>query len=503
MKRSIPIIAALVAGVVIGIVIPRLTTDSEVTDSTATVDAHADHGHASGEGQDEITTNPPEGVTDWCIEHRVPESVCTKCNPSLITEFKEHNDWCVEHGLPESHCRLCNPGIEFPQEAALRAMQPALDLGVSVFFPTNQALCATDGAVIQFASAETFSRTGLTVEPARTTTEIAEIEAPAEVVFDQASASILTLPVRSSVVHWLKEPGEVVREGQMIALCESPEASRMKGEYLEACADAEKHEKDQARQEELFRRNLIDAATYEQTQAEAKSAEARRHKSESELRALGLDNADIEEVRDGKLSARFALRAPSSGTLVERSAPLGIALEEGTQLATVADPSKLWIEARVRDTDLRRIEHGQTAIFTSEGAHLDRVEARVIWVSQYLDPSTRTGVVRAEPVVDATTLRANQFGHLDFIDQSAESSVLVPRDAVQWEGCCHVVFVREAQDRYRPRKVTIAKADNAHYRVLAGLTADDWVVVHGSFLLKTELKKSSIGAGCCGLEAKS
>jgi hypothetical protein len=93
------------------------------------------------------------------VEHRVPESVCTKCNPSLVEQFKSQNDWCVEHGLPESHCRLCNPGIEFPQEAALRAMQPPLDLGVSVFFPGNQALCATDGAVIQFASQETFSRT--------------------------------------------------------------------------------------------------------------------------------------------------------------------------------------------------------------------------------------------------------------------------------------------------------------------------------------------------------
>jgi cobalt-zinc-cadmium efflux system membrane fusion protein len=301
----------------------------------------------------------------------------------------------------------------------------------------------------------------------------------------------------------MKEPGEVVRAGQMLALCESPEASRLKGEYLEACADADMHAKDQKRQEELFTRNLIDAATYEQSQSEAKSAEARRQRSEGELRALGLDDADLEEVRAGKLTARFALRSPSSGTLVERSAPLGVALEEGTELATVADPNDLWIEARVRDSDLRRIEHGQTAVFSTEGAHLDRLESRVIWISQYLDPLTRTGVVRAKPVADASNLRANQFGHLDFIDRSAELSVLVPRDAVQWEGCCHVVFVREAQDRYRPRKVTIAKADNAHYRVTSGLSAEEWVVVHGSFLLKTELKKSSIGAGCCGLEAKS
>lgn len=502
MKYAITTILAVAFGVVIGAYVlqPNLSVQAP---STVAADPHAGHDHAPGEGHEEAAQATSTAASDWCLEHRVPESVCTKCNPSLISQFKERNDWCVEHGLPESHCRLCNPGIEFPQEAAIRAMQPELDLGVSVFFPTNQAQCATDGALIQFASAETFSRTGLTVEPARTTNEIAEIEAPAEVVFDQSTASLLTLPVRASVVHWLKEPGEEVREGQMIALCESPEASRIKGEYLEACADADKHVKDQKRQEELFSRNLIDAATYEQAQAESKTADARRQKSAGELRALGLDDADLEEVRSGKLTARFALRSPSSGTLVERSAPLGVALEEGTELATVADPSNLWVEARVRDTDLRRIEQGQTAVFTTEGAHLDRVEARVIWISQYLDPLTRTGVVRAKPLMAASNLRANQFGHLEFIDQSAESSVLVPRDAVQWEGCCHVVFVREAQDRYRPRKVTIAKADNAHYRVLTGLSADEWVVVHGSFLLKTELKKSSIGAGCCGLEAKS
>lgn len=503
MKKAIPIVLTLIAGIAIGVVFSNLDSESPAPSISEVTDPHAGHGHVPDEAHGEPVPIFSGEISDWCIEHRVPESVCTLCNPSLVAEFKQRNDWCAGHDLPESHCRLCNPGIEFPQEAAIRALEPQLDLGVSVFFPTNQALCATNGALIQFASTETFSRTGLTVEPARTTNEITEIEAPAEVVFDQASAAIITLPVRASVVHWLQEPGEIVRDGQMIGLCESPDASRIKGEYLESCADADKHERDQKRQEELFRRNLIDAATYEQAQAEAKSANARRHKLESELRSLGLDDSDLSEVREGKLTARFALRSPSNGTLVERTAPLGVALEEGTQLAVVADPADLWIEARVRDTDLSRVRQGQAAVFTSDGSNLERVDARVIWISQYLDPLTRTGVVRAKPSGDVSNLRANQFGHLDFVDQSSESSVLVPRDAVQWEGCCHVVFVREAQDRYRPRKVAIAKADNAHYRVLSGLSADEWVVVRGSFLLKTELKKSSIGAGCCGLEAKS
>jgi hypothetical protein len=49
---------------------------------------------------------------DWCGEHAVPESMCTRCNPSLIAAFKATNDWCKEHGLPESQCLECNPDLK-------------------------------------------------------------------------------------------------------------------------------------------------------------------------------------------------------------------------------------------------------------------------------------------------------------------------------------------------------------------------------------------------------
>lgn len=64
----------------------------------------------------------PAGVTpgsheDWCQEHEVPESLCTRCNPSLIPAFKATGDWCVEHGLPESQCKLCNPNLRIERPA--------------------------------------------------------------------------------------------------------------------------------------------------------------------------------------------------------------------------------------------------------------------------------------------------------------------------------------------------------------------------------------------------
>lgn len=53
----------------------------------------------------------PGSHADWCGEHQVPESQCTRCNAELIPAFKATGDWCDEHGLPESQCLECNPDL--------------------------------------------------------------------------------------------------------------------------------------------------------------------------------------------------------------------------------------------------------------------------------------------------------------------------------------------------------------------------------------------------------
>ncbi len=56
---------------------------------------------------------------DWCAEHAVAESQCSRCNPSLIPAFKATNDWCAEHGLPESQCLKCHPELKIVRPAKL------------------------------------------------------------------------------------------------------------------------------------------------------------------------------------------------------------------------------------------------------------------------------------------------------------------------------------------------------------------------------------------------
>jgi hypothetical protein len=54
----------------------------------------------------------PGSHEDWCAEHEVAESQCTRCDPSLIPAFQASGDWDAEHGLPMSQCKIHNPNLE-------------------------------------------------------------------------------------------------------------------------------------------------------------------------------------------------------------------------------------------------------------------------------------------------------------------------------------------------------------------------------------------------------
>lgn len=88
-------------------------------------DGHAGHTDAPDTAQQAVLHAPadvvPGSYEDWCGEHEVAESLCTRCNPTLVAAFQATGDWCTDHGLPRSQCRTCNPSLVIqrpPQKAA-------------------------------------------------------------------------------------------------------------------------------------------------------------------------------------------------------------------------------------------------------------------------------------------------------------------------------------------------------------------------------------------------
>ena len=445
-----------------------------------------------------------DGELDWCAEHSVPESECTRCNPGLIERFKATGDWCPPHDLPESHCRLCNPEIEFPQEQILITRSMELvenEIKVSLYFRPNTTVCATNDALVQFASAQTAERSGITVQRVRQAEYQETIEAPAEIVFDETQTLVITSTVPALVVRWLISPGDIVRQGDVLAILHSPEVVALQADLLSDHAAYQVQKNELNRHEELKSKNLISDGDHERQVASTEMARAELISARGLLLSTGINNADIDMlIETGNASSEFAFRAPSAGLVVDRIAQLGELLEAGRAFALIADPSAMWIEARLTEEQIQNVSVGQLLSFTSDGHGLDRVGGRVIWVSRFLDTHSRTGIVRASVLDPTHELQAGEFGHVTIVEQHEKQVTLVPKDAVQWEGCCNVVFVREAADRYRPRKVEISEGSGPYYQVTSGLEPGEEIVVDGAFLLKTELKKASIGAGCCDVQ---
>ena len=196
--------------------------------------------------------------------------------------------------------------------------------------------------------------------------------------------------------------------------------------------------------------------------------------------------------------------APIDGTVVFRHAVSGEAVEPTTQLFTVADTSTmwLWIDVYERDIaegragpdgDLHRLgdgpERGRRRL-RGQG-HLGRHRGRRD------DPDDR----RSGPSSRTPTgkLRANQFGKAEIQVGEPHKALIVPKAAVQRNENVDLVFLPEKAGRLP----AAAGQDEAHrpratsLEVTWGLKPGQGVVTDGAFLLKTEIMKGAIGAGCC------
>ena len=73
--------------------------------------------------------------------------------------------------------------------------------------------------------------------------------------------------------------------------------------------------------------------------------------------------------------------------------------------------------------------------------------------------------------------------------------------SVRWSfSAPSAAFVRRSATEFVPRKLRLGYDTGDYYEVLDGLSGGEVVVTQGSFILKTELRKESIGAGCCEVD---
>ena len=219
------------------------------------------------------------------------------------------------------------------------------------------------------------------------------------------------------------------------------------------------------------------------------------------LRFLGIPDPLRYELAKETASANLLpVRAPFDGEVIARSATPGQAADPAKPLFVIADTSRVWLTLRVRFEDADRVKTGQPVRFRTADRSAD---GTVAWVSPAADERTRAVPVRVALPNSDGRLRAGTVGSGFVTLRSEKDAVVVPSDAVHWEGCCNVVFVADRGfDRagglqvFHVRKVRVGARDDRNTEIAAGVLPGELVVTRGSGLLLTELLRGSLGEGC-------
>jgi len=445
-----------------------------------------------------------------CVGHGVPEALCSRCNETLIPGFKAENDWCAGHDLPESQCVLCHPDLldDPGQETASHASSP-VESPIQVvpnqhFIRVNAAsspLCETEKLLIQFHTDRTAEKAGLAYEEVYVRSIDGHISCYAQLDYDRNHFAHLSSRAGGVVISIHRNLGDWVEEGELIAEIDAIELGSAKSELLHAKALVDLWRSHVERRQKLHKSNI--ATKVDVLEAETALAEHRVHmaKAEQQLRNLGLNQVEIEDVyKNEDHSSRLPMLAPYSGMIVDRDLVLGEVVDAGQNLISLADTTGMWADLHVSQADLSNIRYGQTVRVQLEAIPGREFSGEIIWIDTQVDPANRMVRLRVELPNQHGQLKAGMFGTGRIETAPRDQMLVVPKPSVQWDGCCNVVFVQKRPDIYQPKKIEIQHEGSTYYAVSGTLQPGDRVVTTGSFLLKTEIQKGNIGAGCCEVE---
>lgn len=202
----------------------------------------------------------------------------------------------------------------------------------------------------------------------------------------------------------------------------------------------------------------------------------------------------------GGKSSEYLVRSPLRGTITSRGATIGHMVDLQSVLFEVVDTSIMWVEIDIPENSLSLVRVGQSTTISVDAMPDRQWRGKLEYLAPSIDPRTRTAKARLSLDNSDGVLQANMYGqaHIELAD--AKPTVMVPKMAVQRAGGTALVFVRLTQDSFEARRVRIGRSEGTQVEILEGIESGEPVAVTGSFLLKTETLKGSIGAGCCDVD---
>jgi cobalt-zinc-cadmium efflux system membrane fusion protein len=463
-------------------------------------------------------------ISDWCNEHLVKESKCVECKTDLLPKATAFG-FCNEHGVAE--CVTHHPELaQINSEPNLPQYNTVAAIGL-VARRENNSVDPLQSKRVQFDSTDSVTKAGINVDVVNESPITETITTNGELIFDPNRVALLSSKVPGTVALVLKNIGDRVKNGDILALIDASQVGQLKSEFLKNIVQIRLQKDNVARLTQLVttgavtKREILEAETLLQ-EAEVALLSTRQFLANlgfvlpevndsddpkilsAKLQFLGIPEEIVDKLplllRSGNL---LPIIAPFDGEVVSSEIVLGTFIDTAKPLFTVSDPSKMWIMLNVRQEDAQYIKEGLQVRFLSDNGD-QKTSGVISWISPSVDVKSRTLKVRAEVENKDGRLRDKTFGIGNIVLREEPNAIVVPQEAVQSTTDAQYIFIRDknyfkpdAPKIFHVRQVRLGAKKGKNVEILAGALRGEVVVTKGSNVLLSHLLRNNLGEGCC------
>ena len=307
------------------------------------------------------------------------------------------------------------------------------------------------------------------------------------VTFDDLKVAHVISPVTGRVVHIEAQPGQRVNKGDTLAVIDSPDMGSAFSDLQKAHAEYTNAEKDFKRQKELY-------DVHAGSQKDLEAAQGNFSKSKAELDRAKKKAHLLSNGRANMGSQSYTLRAPIAGEVIARNVNPGAEVQgqytggSVIELFTVGELDTVWVMADVFEMDVGRVKQGTECMVKVVAYPKRAFKGIADWVSDTLDPATRTAKVRCKLDNPDRDLKPEMYATAALaVDRQRE--LALPRSSLMHLGDQTMVFIELAKApdgrlRFERRPVSVSEEMGGDYLpVIRGISAGERVVTIGAVLL--------------------
>ncbi len=324
------------------------------------------------------------------------------------------------------------------------------------------------------------------------------------------SSSLLTTPIfapasgRITSINAML--GQPVSAGQPLATVRSDVVGQMQSDllqqsiqntadYRQAKVQLSLSKANYDRERELFNEQIgaradmeTARAQYQKDQQTLEDVQSRNSANvqagQARLGLYGVGGGSVRGMlRNHRIQPSLTITAPRSGLVIERDVNPGEMVDTSKELFNIADLSRVWLVGSVYEQDIPKVHLGQPVNVVLDSIPGQSFSGRVNFVSEMLNPQTRTLDVRAEIPNPGFRLKPNMFAHMK-IRTGARMALTIPQTAIQKVGDFTYVYVRTSPDNFEERKVMVGQQDAVQAEITSGLHEGEMIAIQGTTGLK-------------------